>query len=256
MTPIIFNGGSGGLQPADRGHRKPAPCHRPIHSAARLLFAPSRALAGAERGGLAPGLGSGCLRPARVLQGVPMKFYLIALLLLAGVATAQDVRPPGFSPAPDTSVYGIQLGQPLQLPECRGSRPGICYERTGGPSVLVHFPVEQSPRIVKAGVLAALLVDGRVEGIGIDTPGISTAEEALQTLQAKYGEPHTLVHGSAYNRLGAKMETVTATWHLSNLTVRYESVARTFQSGLIQIDTPIGNKARAEAAPGHKAPAL
>jgi hypothetical protein len=190
------------------------------------------------------------------------------LLAVASLSLAQDM-----------SVFGMQFGQPLTIPECptKGSYsidyelfPShtcyarlMIYERFGAqafrqydkkhpPPVLpplgteevrIEYPLGEMPEISNTTV-AAILIDAKLEGISFGTRGIANADSVLAKLKAKYGQTPTLVNSKVQNRLGASFDAFYAVWISPDLRVGFHSVSETIDSGLVIIDTRKGNEWR------------
>jgi hypothetical protein len=160
--------------------------------------------------------------------------------------------------AADQTVFGIQLGEPLSLPECERTGSGysllvkaVCFESLSAiPSseemrtIRIRFPLNDSPNLVSGGVLLAQVIGGRLEGVGFNTAGLRNQEAALTALKQKYGEPRALVPKTVKNRLGASFETFDALWETPEIQVTFQSVASSLDSGLVNIDTRKGKEVR------------
>ena len=165
--------------------------------------------------------------------------------------------------AQGSDVFGMTLGQNLQLPECNKrygiydiSTKVICFERTYGKekltspvvneTVRITFPITESPSIVKNGVLLGMVIDGKLEGINFNTFGVKNADSVLLKLKEKYGEPQEFVPYKEENRLGQKFDAFTATWRQENLEVYMQSILGSLTSGLVSIDTIKAKEAKSE----------
>src|SRR6185295_14959029 len=123
----------------------------------------------------------------------------ITVLLATDCATAA---------AQDMSVFGIPLGQPLVLPQCKESEPpssanGYRYEPRPKPQqacfvslaaldihdrVAIDFPENERPSVTIGGSwfgIEATIIDGNVEGIKFGTYGIKNASSVLEALTTK-----------------------------------------------------------------------
>lgn len=156
--------------------------------------------------------------------------------------------------AQENDVFGLALGQSLQIPECRKqygiydiSNKSVCFERIFGreklttpvenETVKITFPTLDAPKIAKNGVLLGMVIDGKLEGINFNTFGIKDAEQVLNKLKEKYGEPHEYKPYVEENRLGQKFNAFSALWKLDNLEVYMQSILGSITSGLVSIDT-------------------
>jgi len=170
---------------------------------------------------------------------------------------------PALTPATDLAVFGIKLGSPLNLPECKGivlydeyemEKPHlpldkVCYQvgpfktmtdESQGVLRWVNFPYEEQPNIVKGWTITVTIINGKVEGVAFPTAGVDSDTLVLSTLKKKYGEPKKLTTAKVQNRMGAVFDSITAVWSFSNLVVAFESVGSTIDKGLVNIDTPSG----------------
>jgi hypothetical protein len=169
------------------------------------------------------------------------------------------------SVAPDTKVFGLQIGAELNLPECERTRLSKnsfiyryndrlwCYQRLdkgkdGTPvvneTIEIKFPFGDRPQIVSGLSLIGQVMDGKLEGIGFNTLGLTNADDVLQKLTEKYGKPSSSAPYEVQNRMGAKFTSVLAVWNFSNLVVAFNGVSSSLDSGLVTIDTPRCKAAR------------
>lgn len=182
-----------------------------------------------------------------------MSAKLFVLLLAFGAA------------ANATTVFGIKLGAPLQMPECGYSRidastvifrpatHGRCYqiETTTGrtraradDSLLVSWA--QPPGIVTGGAFVQL-VAGKVAGLGVNTSGIETQRSDYAALVRKFGRPTRKALVPMGNAMGATFDAIRATWNLPNGTrVSYLAADNRIDRGLISISTTAGRAATRE----------
>lgn len=172
------------------------------------------------------------------------KFALVALITIATVACGQTAS------APSTTVFGLELGKPFNVPECSLFKLGrkdymyaendkaVCYELnfvhhksdprsipvTDG-SVKLRFPIDQ-PVIGRS--MSASIMKGNLEGIGISTFGIKDEDAVLAVLENKYGKPSATIAGSVQNMMGAQFPTLFAVWHFTepDLTITYKASMR------------------------------
>jgi hypothetical protein len=194
-------------------------------------------------------------------------FLVLVTLIFCANATAQDM-----------SVFGMRFGQSLSIPECPTEGYSIdyelfpnhvCYARLmiyerfgaevfkrydkkhppptlpplGTEEVRISYPILDRPEISNTTV-AAILIDGRLEGISFGTRGIADADSILEKLKAKYGASPTIVSAKVQNRLGASFNTFYALWIFPDLRVGFHSVSDTLDAGLVIIDTKKGNEWR------------
>lgn len=164
----------------------------------------------------------------------------------------------------ENNVFGLALGQSLQIPECRKqygiydiSNKSVCFERIFGreklttpvenETVQIRFPILDAPKIAKNGVLVGKVIDGKLEGVNFNTFGIKNAEQVLSKLKEKYGEPHEYKPYVEENRLGQKFNAFLALWKFDNLEVYMQSIVSSISSGLVSVDTPKAKAAKQDA---------
>ena len=159
-----------------------------------------------------------------------------AACLLAGAANAQALP----------SVFGVQLGAPVTLPECRRmegmplsssgmpayelEQPNICarqpYQLSTVPLrvVDVYFPQEAKPEISSVNMIVAYLAkdDDKVIGIEASTPGNAAAAYIIAQLTAKFGKPTQVIddHQVVGN---VSIATKHVIWKHPGFTVDYQS---------------------------------
>lgn len=178
---------------------------------------------------------------------------VVALLLLPVSAVTY---------AADNSVFGLQLGQPLGIPECVkdiGGYPGvtdkICFERLAprqhetGPvvsdTIRIRFPMLSLPSYVNGSAIIGQVLNGRLEGTGFNTHGVLDQDVALDALKEKYGAPDTYSPTTVQNGMGATFKVFVATWQTADVVVTFRSTTGKTNSGLVNIDTKLGNEWRA-----------
>lgn len=81
-------------------------------------------------------------------------------------------------------------------------------------SLIIKFPFGESPKIVNANAISAIVLDGNLEGVSFVTSGHSNAEDVLATLREKYGKPSTYIPKKLQNQMGATYESFSAGWAL------------------------------------------
>lgn len=167
----------------------------------------------------------------------------------------------GVSESSAPTVFGLPLGAQLSIPECDKKSYGYsigtsktCFERLSdkktetspvcNETVSIRFPTTKSPNIVKGSSLLALIIGGRLEGIGFNTYGYSSQDRDLAILVEKFGNPGLKVPQTVSNRLGAHFETFSADWSKPNVQITFEPVAGNLDSGLVNIDTTEGSEYR------------
>jgi hypothetical protein len=172
---------------------------------------------------------------------------MIGLIVAAALSTA----PP---------VFGIELGKPLNLPECSGDlsqRPcvrkepgmwGLVTNQAGaGTDAWLSLPVGGStPSFLNVPAGLIDVENGVVESISLMTNGINGQEEGLRLLVAKFGKPSTVTTQAVQNRMGAHFHTIWAVWHRSGYIVKYDSAVDDLDHGEINIQTDAYAAAKAK----------
>ena len=188
----------------------------------------------------------------------------LPLVLLLGQAGAADLP----------TIYGVQLGAAITLPECRYhsgnpeygydvDQPVMCaWKPEAAPEfgrpwlgATIQFPLKSSPLIIRNYILTTMLSGDRVVGIEFFTRGVSAQEVALSELTAKFGKPSSVVRATA---MGASFPVVHATWTGPKFTVTFDGVEDKIDAGHVVIDTVEGAQMRkaADAAERASRPAL
>lgn len=174
-----------------------------------------------------------------------------------GGSSGPDARPaPGNDPSIakareahiDTTVYGLQMGEPLRLPTCPSGidRPGAapvsatCFyeedalskdlgEIFGGPGNEPARNPHESWRTVyvrNGPRVFALLYDGLLATVHLDTGGINDDPRVAKELRAKYGPP-TAVKPITYTpRIGNALKADDLEWRLPGLHVEYSAALK------------------------------
>lgn len=164
------------------------------------------------------------------------------------------------------TVFGIELGKPLSLPECaRKESYGIstyvsqvdaaCFKNYQNPYMYgghtvrwVLFPDGEKPSIVSGGVVVAFEVGGTVEGIEFDTNGIESQGSVMEALVGKFGKPKNVVKHNVQSIGGAKFDSVFATWAVSGVAVQFFGTLSRLDTGRVIINTKSGAAQRARWA--------
>lgn len=159
------------------------------------------------------------------------------------------------------TVFGFELGKPLNLPECTYQTVGrIKLYDTIPTKTCVHeattingykqpvrriiFSQEEAPTIVQNWAALALEVNGNLVGIEFFTPGVAAQDLVMDTLTKKYGKPDSAMMHNVQNSFGAGFSAVSATWDMPNIHVHFEGVTDRLDSGNVKIDLPIAAKLR------------
>lgn len=149
--------------------------------------------------------------------------------------------------SPDT-VFGLELGATLSIPECQLNKrtrvytpeAGACFRRDqvrdqrgrlvdaegalGDERLKIYFAYDSRPTIVADFNIRGTVRAGKLTSIGTRTGGVRTQAQDLAQLEDKYGKPTRLQPQSLQNAMGAKYEGVIAEWERpSGTLVRLES---------------------------------
>jgi len=169
------------------------------------------------------------------------------LLMIAAAASPQ-------------SVFGIQIGQPLAIPECKKTpriaslpdvdfgyemrQPVVCHQaarvnagETWATETIV-FPLESMPTIARSGKMDAMIVDGKVIGFTIPTAGIESQEVVISLLTEKYGKPASVTRSSVQNSVGGSFQAISAIWATAGLAISFNAAPYRLDIGEVMIDTP------------------
>lgn len=193
---------------------------------------------------------------------------LIALAFASSVASAAT--------APDLTVFGMKLGEPLALPECAfeksyGSKmryvfpdyknpPPDCWKHRflaspgspQNPNGKYDLQLQSMPRGFSSIGVELTLIDGRVESLWFPTVGTMQAD-VKNTLVAKYGSPTTDKTETLSNRMGASFESLTATWTFDDLQIVFLGLASTIEKGVVTISTQRAVQKEAQRAAEQRA---
>lgn len=195
--------------------------------------------------------------------GVGTRFFaarfFAPIALLCAVA-GQTVQAAG-EDAP--TIYGIKMMEPISIPECGtfadptkfGKRYGVypyapptngpCYRRddraksgTSEPLIFenieIQYPRAAGPELAYG--VRALMLDGKVQAMRWLTRGLSEQGPAFYALKAKFGEPSSMNVEIKQNGFGAKVDSINATWFLSNtLTMIFTGVDGKIDQGKVEI---------------------
>lgn len=177
------------------------------------------------------------------------------LLLSAALLTT------ALSAVAQSTVFGLELGKELTIPECSRDRLGyyeimpkaLCFkrvfdEKSKAPvlngSLEAEWPTGTAPEFVKGGTVLLSLTDGKLEGMGFLTHGIATEELVLTALNEKFGTPADLKKETARNGFGVTYAGTVATWSKPNLSVFFESIHSNVKTGFVRIETDKARDAR------------
>lgn len=178
----------------------------------------------------------------------PLAFTLALLLASAITASAADM-----------TVFGLELGKPLNLPICdadsvrKGFWTGVdqpCVYDVSGRSLLdddlghIRYPVRESPDIVRGADVGVVIAGGKLAGVSFVTAGYDSADFVLKRLIEKYKKPSRIDRKVLVNRLGGPVRRLTALWNLPGLTVVFQADDDLSGTGMVLIETAAGAKVR------------
>lgn len=175
---------------------------------------------------------------------------MIGIFALAAAATTGAGAP--------ATVFGLEFGKPPSIPVCKhkvlpdGSEsityeqdPAVtCYEpeiqlsdAPWGRSV-IDFPMRKAPVIMTTNVLYAWIVDGKVEGLEIETLNHVHTSAIASELAAKFGKPTSVAHDRSEVH-GIAFPSLTYSWRWHGLMVTYTNIDDSLDRGKVEIDTPV-----------------
>lgn len=190
--------------------------------------------------------------------------HLMAFLAMATVTSSAGARAAG-DPLP--VVFGIQLGAPAALPECKrmvltyphpdGSpapyetvQPATCQqmpEAAAPTSGAVVFTREQMPSILYGKLVVTAIIDGRVQGLYAATLGLRNSDTVISQLTSKFGQPSSasdekvMIDGIAVS--GKVIE-----WERPGYSVEYHTVRYSADYGQLMVETTEGHDHRLQVA--------
>lgn len=177
---------------------------------------------------------------------------------LPAAAQAQTARAAVAAPSAPWTVFGLELGKPVALPECKhkilaggfvsqtyeDNPVQVCHEpdiqlsdapwRRGW----VHFPKDRSPLIIRGTFGNTHIVAGKLEGLSFDTPGYASSKGIIGELTEKFGRP-TSVRPITATPSGVPIPALHAEWRLPGLYVSYRSIDYSVEYGELLIETPV-----------------
>jgi len=157
------------------------------------------------------------------------------------------------SASSDAQVYGLVIGDRLELPECsRMAMPAVndfvppyapvtspCT-MTRGDGGVIAYPASAPPRHVAGTQLGYRLNDGKLDVLFATTSGAPVQDAVLTDLAAKFGAPQQRDDGTATTAAGAVLRAVRAQWTLPNARIEYLGVAGRADAGELVVGTPAG----------------
>ena len=162
---------------------------------------------------------------------------------------------------PLPTVFGIQLGAPVSLRECKikklsfelppGSppnydldQPEVCAEQpmqlrdSPFQKAIVHFPPDQAPEIIVADMVGLYLWEGKVVAIEAETPNPDLAPSVIATLTTKFGKPSSTRYDNQYID-GNAVPSQHVVWQLPGATVDYWAISTWgIDSGALLVSMP------------------
>ena len=142
--------------------------------------------------------------------------------------------------AKSSALFGIQIGEALQLPECHWPLkpdPTLCADM-GDPDgvVIVRFPGGKGPPWVKGKEFVARLRDGKVAQLRISTHAWSGGQQdAVRALTEVYGSPALLNSYLKELPFGVKVQSLEAMWTTGAVRVLLEGVT-SMDAGMVVVD--------------------
>lgn len=156
------------------------------------------------------------------------------------------------------TIFGLELGKPLSIPPCpRKVLPGgivsqytfesadpaeTCYE----PDIQLSdapwrrgsfaFPIKRVPLIMRGNTGFTLIIDGKLEGVQIDTLGSGNADGIIRELSAKYGKPQSISRTKS-TVSGISLPSIEAKWQIQGVFIRYLSIDYSVESGSLWIQS-------------------
>lgn len=198
----------------------------------------------------------------------------------AAAATAAPPAAPRVLRSPsgvDMMVFGLAIGEPLQLPRCTVPRPNVPRGASLADEVSAGLAAMQESRkstCIQEGAMAtwgfgqrgvfvrigsdrcppwigilldctinALVLDGRLHGVMAKTGGQHTDEQVSRDLKEKYGKPTGVGKITVSNDVGGRWELEELTWELKDLLVVYTPFDGRRDVGSVGVFSPEGFRA-------------
>lgn len=155
---------------------------------------------------------------------------------------------------PLPSVFGIQLGVPLSVPECQTmaghpdwydvSQPRTCFHKPVTlndhylPTNEIDFADDATPLMVKYARIYAYVIDGKVAGIEFVTDGVDVQDYVLVELVKKFGPADGVNHSAAVGPFGRTVSVLDAKWSKGGYTVTFEGAGDKLNYGWVKVLTP------------------
>jgi hypothetical protein len=179
--------------------------------------------------------------------------FALALIAQAAAAAAAPALP---------VVFGMQLGAPIDLPEC--ARAPEKYPTPGQPSPYrtdqvrtcemlpppltptkggVWFDPAKIPEIVAGNIVGVTIEDGRLEAITAMTLGDSNAPAIVDKLTAKFGAPtNTSTETVIVSRVPLTGQRIV--WVRPGFVVEYDTASTELNRGHLTIETARAHQER------------
>lgn len=185
-----------------------------------------------------------------------MKQFFLSLILLFSTNTVI---------ANERTILGLELGAPLNLPECEfklvksymPKNEGETYKSYKGygetetcitdakesigylePVKRVYLAKKDMPDYLYSSGLDILESEGNLVEVSVITLGLEFQDAMLARLTEKYGKPSSISNKSVQNRMGASFAVVDATWKTKGVLVRYEGVYDKLERGILTVSLP------------------
>ncbi len=154
------------------------------------------------------------------------------------------------------SMYGIEIGSPLNIKECPKSKIAFKWEyqsstelcaQDASPSEMpadfkysarIVFPAGKMPSGIAGRWVSATIIDGVVQGLIAWTGGYSTQDIVYRQLQEKFGPPVTSSRQPLASGSGAIMGGIVASWSINGgIEVNFTGVIGAIDQGMIHLGT-------------------
>lgn len=173
------------------------------------------------------------------------------------------------APVQATDLLGISIGQKFNLPECAVEKRGYrdeyifwirqpttpCWQHSilkGGPGdpldsstsfeIYIIPPGEKKPAGIVTSGIKAVVVEGVIQGVIVETSGYEYQNALYELLVEKYGKPALIGNSTDQNRMGASFDNRTATWKLKDSTATFLGMIGSTEMGMISLMSPAGAK--------------
>lgn len=160
-------------------------------------------------------------------------------------------------------VFGVQLGEPVSLPECARvadrhpsahglpppyvtttSFPCQMVPLPGQSSGAILFPSDKAPELAGGYMMVTTIADGRLEGLYVSMMGYKLADAILAQLTEKFGAP-TQSGTESVTIFTMSIAAPWALWSKPGYSVEYHAIGGRLDRGALAIET---DRARAALA--------